>query len=154
MKPIVVGLALVFSGAIASLATAQQAQPPATEPAHKIYVLTGCLTGGGPAPTTPFKLTGAMPVGLAPQEKPASGPDAKDVYELVPVSGITEQGLDLKELQAHVGKKVEVTVRPVEVQPASSSPSKPTAESTAKPKEPVPVRYTVTKLNPMAGLCS
>ena len=105
MKPIVV-LAVVFSGAIAAPSAQQaQAQAPASEPAHKIFVLSGCLTGG-PAPTGPFKLTGAVPVGQPPQAKPAVGPDAKDVYELLPVSGITEQGLDRKELQAHVGKKV------------------------------------------------
>jgi hypothetical protein len=150
MKPIV-ALAVVFSSAIAA-PSAQQAQAPASEPAHKIFVLSGCLTGS-PAATGPFKLTGAVPVGQPPHAKPSVGPDAKDVYELLPVSGITEQGLDRKELQAHVGKKVEVTVRPVEVQPAQSPSSSTTpTTSTAKPAEPAPVRYTVSKISPI-GSC-
>jgi hypothetical protein len=149
MKPIV-ALAVVLGSAIAA-PSAQQAPAPASEPAHKVFVLNGCLTGS-PAPTAPFKLTGAVAVGQPPQAKPAVGPDAKDVYELVPISGITEQGLDRKELQTHVGKKVEVTVRPVEVQPDSAPSTSSPAPSTAKPAEPTPVRYTVNKISP-TGPC-
>lgn len=148
MKPIIVGLVLSFSGVTAA---AQQAQAPASAPAHKIYVLTGCLTGS-PAATAPFKLTGAVAVGQAPAEGAAAGAPAKDMYELVPVTGLTEQGLAREELQKHVGNKVEVTVRPVEVAAAKSSSSTVTS-STAKPEEP-PQRYTVTMIKALAASCS
>src|SRR5688500_14606592 len=120
MKPIIAGIALVFGGLIAEPSAAQQPQAPPKEPAHKIYVLTGCLTGGGPAETSPFKLTGAAWVGQAPPERSAASPDAKNVYELLPARGLTEQGVPRADLQTHVGKKVEVTVRPVEVSPGPS----------------------------------
>ncbi len=152
MKPIVAGLALVFGGAIAAPLAAQQAQAPQKEPAHKIFLLTGCLTSGGPAETAPFKLTGAVPVGQAPPAQSAASPDAKNVYELLPVSGLTEQGIARAELQTHVGKKVEVTLRPVEVVPGPSSSSSSTT-STAKPEEAAPQRYTVSKITSVAGSC-
>src|SRR5688572_7572230 len=114
MQPIIVGLALIVSGVIAASAAAQQAQTPASEPAHKVFVLTGCLTGGT-AETAAFKLTGAVPVGQAvPKAGATASPDGKDVYELLPTVGLTEQGIAKAELQKHVGKKVEVTIRPVE----------------------------------------
>ena len=149
MKPIRVGLALVFAGVTAAATSAQQPPEPKSEPAHKVYVLTGCLTGG-PAPTGPYKLTGAAAVGQAPAEgKP--GASVKDEYELLPTTGVVEQGLGREELQKHVGKKVEVTVRPVEVAPAKSSSSAATT-STAKPEEP-PQRYTVTKIQALTTAC-
>jgi hypothetical protein len=151
MKPIIAGLALVVGTVIAAPLAAEQAQAP-SEPAHKIFVLTGCLTGG-PADTAAFKLTGAVAVGQAPPKPSAASPDAKDVYELVPVSGISEQGLDRKTLQTHVGKKVEVALRPVEVQPAQASSSSSTTATTAKPQEPAPARYTVSKLQALPGAC-
>ena len=83
MKPIVVGLALVVSGVIAAPSIAQQAQTPPSEPAHKVFVLTGCLTGS-PAETYAFKLTRAVPVGQAPKEESAASPNAKNEYELLP----------------------------------------------------------------------
>jgi hypothetical protein len=152
MKPIVAGLALVFGAAIAAPLAAQPPQAPQKEPAHKIYVLTGCLTGSGPVETAPFKLTGAAWVGQAPPERAAVSPDAKNVYELLPVSGLTEQGVARKEMQTHVGKRVEVKVRPVEILPGPS-PSPSSTASTAKPQEAPPQRYTVTKINPLAGSC-
>ena len=152
MKPIVVGLALVAGTVIAAPSPAQQAQAPPSEPAHKIFVLTGCLTGGGPAETAAFKLTGAVPVGQAPPEREAASPGAKDVYELLPTTGLIEQGIARAELQAHVGKKVEVTVRPVEVAagPASSSS---TPATTAKVDQAAPQRYAVFKIKSVAGSC-
>jgi hypothetical protein len=153
MKPIVFGIALAFCGAVAATSQAQQAPAPApaAEPAHKVFVLTGCLTGSA-APTTPFRLTGAMPVGQAPQQASAAGEGAKDVYELLPVTGLTEQGLDREELQSHVGKKVEATVRPVEVA-SDKPPASSTTPSTVKPEAP-PQRYTVTKITAIAASCS
>lgn len=153
MKPINVGLALVFGGVIAATAAAQQAQAPPNEPAHRVFVLTGCLTGGTPE-TAPFKLTGAVPVGQAPKERSAASPGAKDVYELLPTVGLTEQGIARPELQKHVGKKVEVTVRPVEVVPGPSpSSTLPAAASAAKPEQVAPQRYTVTTIKSLAGAC-
>ena len=67
MKPMSVGFALIVAGVTAATSAAQQAQAPPSEPAHKIYVLTGCLAGS-PAATSPFKLTGAVAVGQAPAE--------------------------------------------------------------------------------------
>ena len=148
MKPTLVGLALVCAGATVA-STAQQPQEQKNEPAHKIYVLTGCLTGGT-APTAPYKLTAAVAVGQAPAEaKPGAG--IKDEYELLPTTGLTEQGIAREELQKHVGKKVEVTVRPVEVAPAKSSAPAATT-STAKPEE-APQRYTVTKIQVLTTAC-
>lgn len=148
MKPILVGFALVIAGATAAASSAQQ-QEPKNEPAHKVYVLTGCLTGGTP-PTAPYKLTGAAAIGQPPAEgKPGAG--VKDEYELLPTTGVVEQGLGREELQKHVGKKVEVTVRPVEVAPEKSSSSAATT-STAKPQEP-PQRYTVTKIQALTTAC-
>ena len=152
MKPIIVGLALVFGGLLAAPAAAQQAQAPAKEPAHKIFVLTGCLTGGGPTETAAFKLSGAEWVGQIPPERSAASPDGKDVYELLPTVGLTEQGIARAELQKHVGQKVEVTVRPVEVAPGPSQSSTPAA-STAKLEQAAPQRYTVSKIKSLAGTC-
>lgn len=150
MKPIDIGFALALSGAIAAPAVARQAQGPASEPAHKVFVLTGCLAGS-PAANAPFKLTGAVPVGQSPHPGAAAGANAKDVYELVPVMALTDQGLDREQLQTHVGKRVEVTVRPVEVAPAPASSSP--ASSTARVEEPATVRYTVTRITPQANAC-
>ena len=150
MNPSVIGLALVVSGVIAARAAAQQAQAPPSEPAHKVFVLTGCLTDGAAA-TAAFKLTGAVSVGQAPKEEAVS-PDAKDVYELLPGSGLTDQGIARAELQTHVGKKVEVTKRPVEVVPGPSS-SSPSTASTAKAEKAAPPRYTVAKIKSLADSC-
>ena len=151
MKPTVFGLALVVSGVIAAPSDAQQAQAPPSEPAHKVFVLTGCLADS-PAATAAFKLTGAVSVGQAPREEGAASPDAKDVYELLPTSGLTEQGIARAELQTHVGKKVEVTVRPVEVVPGPTSSSSSTA-STTKPEKVAPPRYMVAKIKSLADSC-
>ena len=152
MKPIIVGLALAFGGVIAVPAAAQQAQAPPKEPAHKIFVLTGCLMGGGPAETAAFKLTGGTWVGQAPPERSSTSPEAKDVYELLPTVGLTEQGIARAELQKHVGQKVEVTVRPVEVAPGPSQSST-SAASTAKPELATPQRYTVSKIKSLTASC-
>lgn len=155
MKLIVFGLAFVFGGTPAASLAAQQAQTSPSEPAHKVYVLTGCLTGS-PAATGTFKLAGAVPVGQqVPPERSAVSPAAKDEYELLPTSGLSEQGIGRAELRTHVGKKVEVTVRPVEVTPGPSSSSSPTssAASTAKLEEPARPRYTVSKITPLTGAC-
>ncbi len=155
MKPIIAGLVLVFGGAVLAGTTAtsnaQQAQPKPSEPAHKVYVLAGCLRGNGD--TTPaFKLTAAVPVGHTPPERPAAGANAKDVYELQPTSGLTEQGIGRAELDSHADKKVEVTVRPVEVA-LGPSPSSSSA-APARVEEATPTRYTVTAIKLLPGACA
>lgn len=152
MKPIIFGFAIAFGGAAAVSVAAQQAQTPPSEPAHKVFVLTGCLKST-PSATGTFKLTGAVPVGQpAPPERSTASPGAKDEYDLQPTSGLSEQGIGRPEMQVHVGKKVEVTVRPVEVAPGPSASSS-SATSTAKIEEVAPQRYTVSKIKPAAGSC-
>ena len=132
-------------------AMAQQPPAPSPEPAHQVYVLTGCLAGS--AATSSFKLTGASAVGQAPPRR-ASSPSAattSDEYVLEPVSSIGEQGISRERLQAHAGARVEVTVRPVGVLP--SAPSSVSTDSKDKPGETAPPRYTVIKINRLADSC-
>jgi hypothetical protein len=125
---------------------AQQQPAPATEatPAHNVYVLTGCLKAGD-APST-FTLADASSIGQAIPPRTAE-PGAvgtsgqKASYELRPVSGLDAQGLKEDALKAHVGRRVEVIVRPIEP-PA------------AKPIEPAPQRFSVSELKHVTGNCS
>ena len=128
----------------------QQQPAPAPEAAHKVYVLTGCLEAG--AATSAFRLTGGKIVGQAP---PQARTPASDVYLLRPVSGVGEQGISRERLQGHVGARVEVTVRPVEVLADASTPPASTDSKDVKEKtvEPVP-RYTVTEIKRVADSCS
>jgi hypothetical protein len=151
MKPIVFGLAIVFAGAAGAASSAQQTQSSSPQPAHKVFVLAGCLTGN-PGATDTFKLTSAVPVGQAPPQRPATSAEPKDVYVLLPTTGLTEQGVARAEMQTHVGKKVEVTVRPVEVAPGPS-PSKSSTPAAEKPEESAALRYTVTGIKALAGSC-
>lgn len=151
MKPSVFVLAVAFCGSTVAPSAAQQSQARPAEPAHKVFVLAGCLSANPDASDT-FKLTGAVPVGPPPPERPAPSAEPKDVYVLLPTKGLAEQGVARAEMQTHVGKKVEVTVRPVEVSPgpSKSSSSTPAAE---KIEEPTPPRYTVTAIKSVAGSC-
>src|SRR5688572_27219830 len=138
----------------AGVAAAQQ-QPAAPEPAHKVYVLSGCLESGSAAPAG-FRLTGGSAVGEAPPARtpPASAPGTAGVYLLQPVSGVGEQGISRERLQSQVGARVEVTVRPVEVLP--SAPPTSSADSTdskGKQEEPLPPRYSVVKISRLADSC-
>jgi hypothetical protein len=143
----------------------QQPSPtPKAEPAHNVYVLTGCLAAGVDTAAT-FKLTDASSIGqAAPGGKAEAGPvgtsgqatpGQKMSYELRPVSGVSAQGLDAEELKAHVGQRVEVVVRPIEAPAAAPSPATTTGPvESAKPIEPARERYTVTELKRVAGRCS
>ena len=84
---------------------------------------------------------------------PAATPEEKGAYILLATSGLTEQGVARPELQGHVGKKVEVTVRPVEVAPGPS-PTSSSATPPDKPEAAAPPRYTVTKIRALAGACT
>jgi hypothetical protein len=154
MNPIVSGVGLLIMCWMAAT-SAQQTPAPTTEPAHKVYVLTGCLEGGAPASS--FKLTGSSAVGQPP---PASSSSAaskssgqSSAYELQPISSVGEQGINRERLQSHVGKRVEVTVRPVDsLSPAGSSST--STDTKAKPEEQPPQRYTVIKISRLADSCS
>jgi hypothetical protein len=148
MKPIVLGTSLLIAACI-STASARQTAPSPQEPAHKVYVLTGCLENA--TPPSSFKLTGSSAVGQAP---PASSkePGVNSVYELQSVSGVGEEGISRETLQSHAGTRVEVTVRPMEVSPPASSPSPSTAPK-VKPEEQAPQRYTVIKISRVADKC-
>jgi hypothetical protein len=151
MKSLVFGTALVLAASI-TVPLAQQAQPPSNEPAHKIYVMTGCLEPGTTSGTT-FKLTGAAPIGQAAPARigPAAASRSDMVYELQPVASIGEQGISRERLQTHLGKRVEVTVRPVEV--SQEAPPSTRTTDVAKPEEAVPQRYTVVKINQLSESC-
>jgi hypothetical protein len=153
MKPIVFALTITCAGVTGVSVAAQKPSPQPAQPAHKVFTLNGCLTAN-PGATDAFKLTGAVPVGIAPPEDPAPGAEAKGVYVLLPTTGLTEQGVPRAEMQTHVGRRVEVTVRPIEAAPGpstSSSVSKST--SSDRIEEPAPQRYTVTKITSVAGSC-
>ena len=148
----VTGVVLILQVA-ASLA--QQSPSLPNEPAHKVYVMTGCLERGS-APTSVFQLADSTPIGQAPPPDPSTT-DAGAVagnrsYDLLAVSSVSEQGINRETLESHVGDRVEVTVRPVEasIAPATTSTSKTTA---AKVEQSTPSRYTVVKISKVPGSC-
>ena len=148
MKPIVFGTFLLIACGSAT-PFAQRTPAPTQEPAHKVYVLTGCLQDG--TPIAPFKVTGSSPIGQPPPAITSKAGD-RDAYELQPISSVGEQGINREVLQNHVGSRVEVTVRPAEVAPPTSS-STPATDTKAKPAEQAPQRYTVIKINRLADSC-
>jgi hypothetical protein len=78
----------------------------------------------------------------------ASSP-SQDVYELQPVN-FPEPGLKREELQSHVGRQVEVTIRPLEIPtPAPALP----ADSKVRPEQAPPQRYTVSTISRLAESC-
>jgi hypothetical protein len=134
---------------------AQRTPEPAAQPAHNVFVLTGCLERGS-APSA-FKLTRASVIGQAPPRPSSStaAPAAKgeEGYELQGTSGVAEQGLSSEKLQPEVGTRVEVTIRPIEA-PAPAPPQPASANTAEKPTESPRPRYTVVKLNRLAGSCT
>jgi hypothetical protein len=143
------GLALVWCAV--TLAGQQAAAPPTqVEPAHKVYVVTGCLERGA-APSA-FRLTRASAVG---QAAPPASPDGEggNAYDLQATSSVSEQGFSNEKLLPEVGTRVEVTIRPVEglASPAPARPVTPTAAE--KPIETPRPRYTVVMLERVAGTC-
>ena len=151
MRTIAFTTLVVLNGWVA--ASAQQTPAPSNEPAHKVYVMSGCLEMGSSSASA-FKLTGAEHVGQAPPAPSATaGSRTETVYELQPVSNFGEQGIGRERLSSHVGKRVEITVRPVEV-PLAPSPAARTTDSAEKPAQPVPPqRYTVVKISQLAESC-
>jgi hypothetical protein len=129
---------------------AQRTQTPTNEPAHNVYVLTGCLERGD-SPTA-FRLTRASAVGQAPPRQGASTQTEPDVYELQAVSSVSEQGFSSEKLQPEVGTRVELTIRPVEAAlPAPPQPA--STNAAAKPAESPRPRFSVHKLERLADSC-
>ena len=103
---------------------------------------------------TPRRPDGYTDVATPP--RPTAAPNAKDenVYDLQAAGGVSEEGLSRDKLQAEVGARVEVTIRPVEtVAPAPSTVRKDAGDKPLNSPEP-PQRYTVVKINRLAGTCS
>jgi hypothetical protein len=142
MKPILSGTAILLACSALTL-TAQQRNEVKQEPAHKVFVMSGCLESSEAG--APFKLTRAAVVGQG------AAPPSQDAYELQPIVNFTEQGLKREELQSHVGRQVEVTIRPVEV--TTPAPPLP-ADSKVRPQEVPSPRYTVSKIGRLAESCS
>jgi hypothetical protein len=153
MKPIAFATVAVLTGWMSASAqqpkAAQQTASPPNEPAHKIYVMSGCLEIESGS-TSAFRLTRAQPVGQAPPSAGTATSKDDRVYELQPVSNFGEQGISRDRLKSHVGKRVEVTVRPVDVAPAPASPPRPTDGAEKKEQPP---RYTVVMINQLADSC-
>ena len=158
MKKTVVGSAVALAWCVTAPFAQQKPVPtPEATPAHQAFLLTGCLKAGADA-TAAFQLTEASSIGQAP---PAGAADVRTVgtsgqkasYTLQPVSGLDAQGMDAKALKAHAGRRVEVTVRPVEVAPAAASTASSPAVQAANPIEPAPERFTVTAIKRVTGTC-
>ena len=133
---------------------AQRTPEPTNQPAHNVFMLTGCLERGD-APTA-FKLTRASAVGQAPVRPGTSASSTptkgEDVYDLQATSSVSEQGLNSEKLQPEVGAQVEITIRPIEA--ALPAPPRPASSNVAeKPAESPRPRYTVVKLNRLAASC-
>ena len=155
-KTLLVSAAAVAGYAAGLFAQQAPAPRPTAEPAHNVFVLSGCLRAGAEATPT-FKLTDASFIG---QPAPGRAADAgavgtsgqKASYELRPVSGLSAQGLDANALKAHSGQQVEVVVRPVES--LAPAPATDLAESqAAKPTAPAPERFSVTEIKRVIGTC-
>jgi hypothetical protein len=148
--------ALSLAVAFGMNAAAQRTPDSKTEPAHNIFVLTGCLEKGD-APSS-FRLTRASAVGQAPPRSnstpPALETKGEDAYELQATSSVSQQGLSREQLQTEVGARVEVTIRPVEA-PSGAPPlttAAPAGEK--KPAESPRPRYTVVKISRLDGSCA
>jgi hypothetical protein len=148
MKQTTFATSLVLLGCIAAL-PAQRAPEPTPQPAHNVFAMTGCLERGD-APSA-YKLTHAAAIGQAPP-RPSTSTAETDVYEIQATSSVSEQGLSNEKLQPAVGTRVELTIRPVEA--ALPTPPPPAATNAAeKPATAQRQRYTVIKLERLAGSC-
>ena len=157
MKNTVLGSVIAVAWCAAVPLAYQQPSPtPNTAPAHNVFVVTGCLKPGTEATGT-FKLVDASLIDrptAAGAADAAVGTAGKTVsYELRPVSGVDAQGLDADALKAHLEKRVEVVVRPIE-SPAPAPTAGLVGNQSAKPSEPAPERYTVTEMKRVIGSCS
>lgn len=156
MKKTVLASVVAFAWCVAAPFAQQQPAPsPKATPAHNVFVLTGCVEAGADATAT-FKLTDASSIGQAPPGAAEAGAvgtsGQKASYELRPVSGVDAQGMNVDALKSHVGKRVEMIVRPIE-SPAAAPTTGPVGVQVAKPIEPAPARFTVTEIKRVIGTC-
>ena len=155
MKRTVLAMSLAMAFGVIS-AGAQRTPDPKTEPAHNVFVLTGCLERGD-APAS-FRLTRASSTGQLPPRSNATPPvtDAKDeaAYELQAKTSVSEQGLSQEQLQTDVGTRVEVTIRPVEAATAAAPLTTSSTAAEKKPTESPRQRYTVIKLARIGDSCA
>ena len=116
--------------------------------------MSGCL-GQGSAATSVFKLADATVAGPAPQadlsKNDADTGAGPRPYDIVPVTSVSEQGINRETLESHVGSRVEVTVRPIEAAPAPSTATSTSKAPAARVDESLPRRYTVVKINKVLG---
>ena len=158
MKKTVIGSAVALAWFVAAPFAQQPPAPtPKAAPAHNVFVLTGCLRAG-PDATATFKLTEASSIGQPTPAETAKGravgtSEQKASFELRPVSGVDAQGMDADALKAHLGQRVEVTVRPVE-SPAAAPTAGLVGVQSAKPIEPAVERFTVTAIKRVIGTCA
>jgi len=155
MNHTVLAMSLAMACGVTS-AAAQRTPDPKNEPAHNVFLLTGCLERGD-APSS-FRLTRASSTGQLPPRLNATPPaaDAKDedAYVLQPKSSVSEEGLSQEQLQTDVGARVEVTIRPVEATAASAPLTTSSTAAEKKPTESPRQRYTVIKLARIGGSCA
>jgi hypothetical protein len=141
---------LLFCLATASsLHAASQAAPQATESAHQTMIYSGCLRKSDAGAIV--KLTNASRIDQ-PSPATAAAPGSEE-YELTSDKGLERGGVARVDLDAHVGHKVEVTVRPPEVAEPPSTPE--TAAARPASAEPAKIkRFTVIALKQLAATCS
>ncbi len=156
MNKTVLGSAVAIAWCVAvPFAQQQSASTPKPTPAHNIFVLAGCLKAGAD-PTVTFKLTDASSIGQAAPAGATEGAvgtsGQKASYELRPVSGLNAQGVDADGLKAHLGQRVEVTVRPIET-PPPAPPAGSVGIEPATPIERTPERFSVTAIKRVSGTC-
>ena len=154
MKPSLATTLAAITLTFAPWARAQEQAKP-TEPAHKTMLLTGCLQPGADAAT--FKLTHAS-ASQRPSVEATTAASPATVgtvgqtrdYELTSDSS---SKTDLK-LSTYIGRRVEVTARPLDAAPAASS-GRAEAGLTAEPKasEPKPERLIVTAISRVSASC-
>jgi hypothetical protein len=155
MKTTILGSAVALTWCVA--APFAQQPPASNPPAHNVFIAAGCLSASGtPAPS--FKLTDASSIGRA-APAPTAEPGAvgtsgrKGSYELEPASGVNAQGLNADALKAHVGHRVEVTLRPVQtVAPAPITGASLGAQG--KPIDAPRERFSVTEITRVTGSCT
>ena len=156
MKRTVLAMSLAMACGIITSAAVQRTPDSQNEPAHNVFVLTGCLEQGD-APST-FRLTRASSTGQLPPRANATPPvkDAKDenAYELQAATSVSEQGLNREQLQTDVGARVEVTIRPIEAAAAAAPLTTSSSATEKKPTDSPRQRYTVIKLARVGGSCA
>ena len=153
----VLGSAIALAWCVALPAAEQQPSPTANPPAHNVFVATGCLKAPvGPAAA--FTLTDASSTGRAASSRGAETgavgtAGLKTSYELQPAVGVSEQGMDADALKAHAGRRVEVTLRPIEPV-AAPAPAANLGVQPGKPNDVPPQRFSVSAIKRVTGSCS